>query len=104
MYVIIWEYQVKANQLTEFEDIYSAHGLWVKLFRKAEGYQGTELLRDPDQPQHYITIDRWTSSLHYESFLIRWKSEYTAIDAQCESLTEKESLAGKWESLSLEKR
>ena len=104
MYVIIWEYQVKAERLTQFEEIYSAIGLWAKLFRKAEGYQGTELLRDLDQPHRYITIDRWNSSLHYESFLIRWKSEYAAIDAQCEGLTEKESFLGKWESISFETR
>jgi heme-degrading monooxygenase HmoA len=104
MYVIIWEYQVKAEYLTEFEEIYSISGLWAKLFRKAEGYQGTELLRDPNQPDRYITIDRWASSQAHESFLLRWKAEYAALDAQYEGLTETESLLGKWESISIETR
>jgi heme-degrading monooxygenase HmoA len=74
---------------------------WVELFRKAEGYQGTELLRDPEQPHRYVTIDRWDSSPHYESFFSRWKADYAILDTQCEGLTEKESLSGKWESISL---
>lgn len=104
MYIIIWQYQVKADRLAEFEDIYTSSGLWSELFKKAEGYQDTELLRDPEQPHHYITIDRWISSQHYESFLSRWKTEYAAIDAQCESLTEMESLVGKWELIFPETR
>jgi heme-degrading monooxygenase HmoA len=90
--------------LTEFEEIYSPSGLWVKLFRKAEGYQGTELLREPNSPYRYITIDWWASSQAYESFLLHWKSEYAALEAQCEGLAEKESPLGKWESISSETR
>lgn len=103
-YVAIWEYRVKAEHVAEFEQIYSANGAWAKLFRKADGYHGTELLRDPNDPRRYITIDRWDSSKHYDSFLSRWKTEYAALDAQCEGLTETESLVGKWESVFSERR
>jgi heme-degrading monooxygenase HmoA len=104
VYVIIWEYQIKADRVAEFEAIYSSNGLWVELFRRADGYQGTELLRDPDQPHRYITIDRWASSQDHRSFLLHWKTEYAALDVQCEHLTEKESLLGTWESISREIR
>jgi heme-degrading monooxygenase HmoA len=104
MYVIIWEYRVKADHVTAFEDVYSARGLWAELFGKAKGYLGTELLRDPGDPRRYITIDRWASSQDHESFLLRWKTEYAALDVQCEHLTEKEFLLGEWESISLETR
>ena len=99
MYVIIWAYQVKAEQLVAFEQIYASNGAWAELFRKEEGYLGTELLRDSNRPQRYITIDRWLSSEDYESFRLQRKSEYARLDAQCEGLTEQETLLGRWESI-----
>jgi heme-degrading monooxygenase HmoA len=99
MYVIIWEYQVKADSVVEFERIYASNGAWAELFRKEEGYLGTELLRDSTNPHRYITIDRWTSLGGYESFRSQWKSEYATLDLQCEDLTEREILLGKWESV-----
>jgi heme-degrading monooxygenase HmoA len=104
MYVIIWKYQVKAERVGEFEKIYSATGEWSKLFRKSRGYLGTELLSEGREPPHYITIDRWSSLQEYESFLSEWKSEYQLLDAQCDGLTERETLLGKWESISSETR
>lgn len=59
----------------------------------------TELLRDPDQPHRYITIDRWVSSQDYEWFLLQWKTEYAIIDAQGEGLAEHEARLGKWETI-----
>lgn len=99
MYVAIWEYRVKADHVADFEQIYSVNGAWAKLFRKADGFLGTELLRDPNAPRRYITIDRWDSSNHYGSFMSRWKTDYETLDTQCEGLTETESFVGKWETV-----
>lgn len=104
MYVIIWEYQVKAALAGEFEKIYSATGEWAKLFRKSRGYLGTELLSDEREPHRYITIDRWSSRQEYESFLSEWKNEYQLLDGRCDGLTEQQALLGKWESISSETR
>jgi heme-degrading monooxygenase HmoA len=98
MYVVIWEYQVKTDRVVEFEKIYSTSGAWTKLFQKSKGYLETELLRDANDPHRYITIDRWITSQEYEAFLSDWKSEYAAIDAECEGLTERETLLGKLET------
>lgn len=102
MYVIIWEYQVRAEHVAEFEEIYSATGAWAKLFGKSKGYLGTELLSDKEHSNRYITIDRWISSQEYASFLTGWKKEYEDLDARCEGLTEQEILFGKWEMNSRE--
>ena len=104
MYVIIWEYQVKSDRIAEFEKIYSTGGAWTQLFEKGEGFLDTQLLRDDNQPRRYITIDRWISSADYASFWSQWKSEYARLDAQCEGLTEQETLLGKWESVTYETR
>ncbi len=99
MYVIIWEYQAKADLVIDFEKTYSTSGEWAKLFKQGEGFLGTELLRDEKYPHRYITIDRWVSSKDYETFLSQWKAEYAVLDAQCETLTEQETLLGEWESI-----
>ncbi len=99
MFVVIWEYQVKAERVSDFERIYNSDGHWVDLFRKSDGFLGTELLRDGEDSQRYMTIDRWKSSKDYETFLLQWNAEYATLDAQCEGLTERESLLGKWESI-----
>jgi heme-degrading monooxygenase HmoA len=99
VYVILWEYRVKADRVAEFERIYSGSGAWAELFKKGEGYLNTQLLRDEASPQHYLTVDRWTSSEHYVSFRSQWENEYASLDAGCEGLTEQEILLGKWESI-----
>ena len=97
MYVIIWEFWVKLERVPDFEKAYAAEGAWARLFQKHPGYLGTELLHDSDDPQRYLTIDRWASVDQYESFLAQWETEYAALDTQFDELTEKEFLAGKWE-------
>ncbi len=104
MYIIMWEYLVKTDRSAVFEETYSASGVWTQLLRKGAGFLETELLRDQKNPYHYITIDRWTSSQDYESFLSEWKEEYESLDVQCEGFTEQENLLGKWESLNDETR
>ncbi len=104
MYVIIWEYQVEADSVAEFEKIYSSSGAWANLFKRAEGFLDTQLLRVENRPYRYITIDRWTSPGDYESFRLQWKSEYARLDAQCDGLTEQETLLGKWAAILPETR
>ncbi|HSL43947.1 MAG TPA: antibiotic biosynthesis monooxygenase [Anaerolineales bacterium] len=99
MYVIIWEYQVKTAHAAEFENIYSSTGAWAKLFQESTGFLGTKLLRDYSDNQHYLTIDHWASQQDYEAFRSQWKTDYEALDAQCEGLTEQETLLGKWEMI-----
>jgi len=100
MSVILWEYQVKPERVTAFEKTYGDHGEWAELFKNHRGYLGTELLRDPSNPYHYMTIDRWASKRDYESFLSKEKKAYAALDAQCASFTGEEVLLGKWEPIS----
>jgi heme-degrading monooxygenase HmoA len=99
MYVVIWEYQVKPEKRAEFEEIYSSNGEWAKLFKKDPGYLGTTFIRDTNDSQRYLTIDRWVSKDAYENFLHQRSKEYEALDANCEDLTEEESQLGNWNSV-----
>jgi len=102
MYVILWEYQVKAECVAEFEEAYGEAGAWIELFQQSRGYLGTELLRASNH--HYLTIDRWESKKDYGLFLSTWERDYEALDAQCEGLIEQETLLGKWETVSADSR
>ena len=102
MYVIIWQFQLKADSTAEFENFYRSTGDWAELFQKGKGYISTELLHHGTNPSTYITIDRWNSSESYEAFHAQFKKEYEMLDVQCEELTEHEILIGKWESLNNE--
>ena len=104
MYIILWEYRVNAEHSVEFEKIYGVTGTWADLFQKQKGYLGTELLRDQENSERYLTIDRWDSLGDYESFLSQWNKEYEALDARCEELTQQESMTGRWETINHEKR
>lgn len=104
MYVVIWEYHVKAERIAEFEQIYRQDGRWAELFKNGDGFVSTELLRDEANPQKYMTIDRWKSAEDYETFLTQWREQYEALDVRCEGLTEQESLLGKWETVNYETR
>ena len=104
MYAIIWEYQVKAECSAQFEKVYASNGTWAELFRQGKGYISIELLYDEIHPQKYITIDRWDSAEDHEAFCTKYRKEYETLDAQCERLTEHETLLGKWESVNDETR
>ena len=104
MYLIVWEYRVKADCTAEFEEIYGHNGAWVELFQKESGYAGTELLHDEQDPQRYLTIDRWDSEQAYERFHGQRRDEYETLDARCRELTESESLLGKWQTRDHETR
>ena len=74
-------------------------GDWARLFRRGEGYLGTELLRDAADPGRYLTLDRWTSRAAWESFRAGHLAEYEAIDRLCEALTAAEARLGDFDGI-----
>jgi quinol monooxygenase YgiN len=98
-YLALWEFQVKPDSIPEFERRYGPDGAWAQLFRRSHDYHGTELLRDLARPGRYLTIDRWTSREALQSFKREHHDAYTALDQQCESLTEKEAFLGEFDTL-----
>ena len=96
---VIWEFQVKLEAISAFEEIYGAVGAWAQLFRESPDYRGTELIRDLDRPGRYLTLDHWTSRETLRRFKQERHAEYAALDKQCESLTEREVFLGDFGSV-----
>jgi|SRR5215211_6747455 len=99
MYVIFWRFRPLVDRESEFERAYGPSGEWAQLFRRGEGYLGTELLQHSDDPREYLTLDRWVSRAAYETFRVHFSSEYRWLDDRLEGLTEEETPHGTFEAL-----
>jgi heme-degrading monooxygenase HmoA len=99
MYVILWQFRPLEGRESEFERAYGPSGEWARLFRRDDGYLGTELLRSSEDSREYLTLDRWVSRTAYETFRRRFSSEYLRLDRQLEELTEEETPLGAFEVL-----
>ena len=95
-YVYIWAFEVRPDRIAEFERAYGAGGSWAELFRGAPGYRSTELLRDRDRSQRYLTVDTWESAAAFESFRAANAVDFDALDRACEPLCTSESLVGRF--------
>ncbi len=93
-YTYIWAYRVKLDSLDAFLEHYAPDGRWVELFRRAEGYLGTELLRDRAEAYRYVTIDRWSSAKAFTEFRSTFAREFEQLDRHCESFTAEEREIG----------
>lgn len=100
MFLVIWEFIVREGREAEFEQAYGPAGEWSELFKRGDGYLGTELYRDEKTPRRYITMDRWTSSGAYEKFRQDQRSAYEALDARGSLLTETEIFLGAFQERS----
>ena len=97
MIAILWRYNVRLERAADFERVYSANGDWAKLFARAEGYLGTELLREGEGV--YLTIDRWRAQEDFDRFLAAHRSEYEALDKICDGWTTEEVRLGAFETV-----
>jgi heme-degrading monooxygenase HmoA len=95
-YVYVWEFLVAPGREQEFLAAYGADGKWARLFRQADGYIETLLLRDRTVAERYLTIDRWSSEDAHAAFLQRFRSQYEALDRECEDLMRYEASLGSY--------
>ena len=70
----MFRYEVRDPE--QFEAAYGPEGAWAQFFRTGDGYIGTELLRDVEEPDRYMVIDRWESADAYNVFLAEKQEEY----------------------------
>ena len=74
MIALVFRYDVRDPQA--FEDVYGPDGEWAQFFRSGDGYIGTELLHDVEEPDRYLVIDRWESADAYNAFIAAHREEY----------------------------
>jgi heme-degrading monooxygenase HmoA len=94
MLVIVWEFRVRPERLSDFLSANAPGGDWDRLFRRGEGYISNELLRDERDETRFLTIDRWDSREARDLFRLRFREEYEALDRRCEDFTLEETPIG----------
>jgi len=98
-FVVLWEFHVDPKQRRAFEKAYGPRGEWARLFRTGKGYIRTQLIRDAEIPNRYLTLDYWKSLEHYERFKKQNRTTYQMIDKKCEALTVGETEIGRFNCL-----
>ena len=96
-YLVVWQFDVRAECKIEFEEAYGPNGDWVQLFRTATGFVRTELTRNAQHSGQYVTLDYWVSKEAYDEFRKQHEAEYGLIDTRCEGLTEREVELGRFD-------
>jgi heme-degrading monooxygenase HmoA len=94
MIATVWRFRVKPGAIEAFERAYGPHGDWARLFAQAEGFIGTELLKQDAEPGLYLTIDRWQDAERFERAKARIAAEYAELDRRFEACTLEESWLG----------
>ena len=90
----IWEYEVLERFRADFVRAYGSNGSWVKLFNRCPGYLNTELKRDVENPNRYITVDSWESFSAFSAMNQTIGDEYAELDHKCEAYTLSENHIG----------
>ncbi len=93
-FTYIWEYRIKPDAESAFREHYGPEGDWVRLFRKATGHIGTQLYQDREDPNRYLTVDRWESEQAFRNFRKRFATEFEELDKLCEDFTMSETPLG----------
>jgi heme-degrading monooxygenase HmoA len=95
MFVRVWRFTIREADRERFEAAYGESGDWARLFAKADGFIGTELLRERnDGGPAYVTLDRWREEADWTRFLDKHGDDYRALDLECEALTVDEAEIG----------
>lgn len=87
MYRIVWTYTLARADARAFEKAYGPGGDWATLFGQSRSYLGTTLYRDTGRPDHYLTVDYWTSEAAWRRFLRTHGPQYEALDNRLAPLT-----------------
>jgi hypothetical protein len=68
MIAVVWQFDVKTGQETQFEEFLGAEGEWTKISRQARSYLGSSFLRDQNQPARYLLIEYWSELVVSEKY------------------------------------
>jgi hypothetical protein len=86
-YIVVWEFQVKAECEAEFVAAYGPDGEWARLFRRSPEFLGVELLGSVRNSARFFTLDQWTSAAEMDGFLAANATAYDVLDRRFSSLT-----------------
>jgi heme-degrading monooxygenase HmoA len=93
----IWKFRPPPGREQEFATAYDTNGDWARLFSRAKGYRGTELLRPIEASGWWMTIDRWDSKADFKAFHDNFGEDYRTLDSELEGVAGEEEFVGAFE-------
>ena len=66
MIAIMWQFDVKDERKTEFEELYGIDGEWATMNRQTRSYLGSSFLRDQNRSSRYVVVEYWSEMVVYE--------------------------------------
>jgi hypothetical protein len=79
-YIVVWEFQVKAECEAEFVTAYGPDGEWARLFRRSAEFLGVELLGSVGNAGRFFTLDHWCSAAAMDVFMSANATAYDVLD------------------------
>jgi heme-degrading monooxygenase HmoA len=86
-YIVVWEYQVKAESEAEFITAYGADGEWARLFQRSPEFLGVELLGSAGNAGRFFTLDQWSSASAMDTFQTANATAYDVLDRRFSGFT-----------------
>jgi len=88
MIAIMWQFDVKNGQETEFEQLYGVDGDWTTINRNTRSYLGSSFLRDQNRASRYVVIEYWSEMLVYEQHRAYRSDAIASLEARRTALVE----------------
>src|SRR4051812_866137 len=82
MIAIVWQFNVRPGQETEFEKFYGADGEWNAMNRRSRSYLGSSFLRDQNEGTRYLMVEYWSEMLIYEQHRTSRSDEVDSLEAR----------------------
>ena len=86
-YVVVWEFQVKAECEAEFVAAYGPDGEWARLFGRSPDFVGVELVGSVGNAARFFTLDHWCSATAMDDFLAANATAYDVLERRFRGLT-----------------
>jgi len=90
MIAIIWQFDIRPGNETQFERFYGADGEWTAANRQSRSYLGSSFLRDQNRMSRYLVIEYWSEMLVYEHHRAYQSSEIANLEARRNELVASE--------------
>jgi hypothetical protein len=104
MIAIVWQFDVKPGQESEFEQLYGVDGEWTKVNRQTRSFLGSSFLRDQSRSSRYIVVEYWSEMLVYEQHRVYRSDAIAALEQRSAALVESTEPLGVFSALNVPDR
>src|ERR1700733_11998378 len=86
-YIVVWEYQGKAECEADFVAAYGPDGDWARFFGRSREFICVELLGSVGNAARFFTLDHWCSATAMAEFLAAHVTACAVMDRRFSGLT-----------------